>query len=250
MNNNNKVKPDIIKAVMDYRYSQGEKFERYFQTTKNRFQVCTSRSRKREIIEINSTIERLKQRIERYSDIVSILYNHEQQIKVSNVNYMSIGVVNNEFTLFNQSLFLRFNCAPPETQLTFLVTPQTISTHAVVRYLERNNTLDVKAAIVELGMALVDCAQELASHCAQTGLCPTGHTERNIKTINDGIAIIIIPDPSVLDYSEADWKVVTYISPDMVKDFNLRSHEAGFVLDDYAIEYKDDIRSYIDNMLS
>ncbi|GAB7218302.1 hypothetical protein [Vibrio comitans] len=103
------------------------------------------------------------------------------------------------------------------------------SRHAIERYLERMNSESVDRALTVMAKAVqqlnVDFVQSLEEDASEI---PCGEHDRQVETVDGGMAIIRVQDISENLWEKMNWVVLTYISADMVKDFNRRYAELGF----------------------
>ena len=103
-----------------------------------------------------------------------------------------------------------------------------ISTHAVARFMERSNTINIDNALFVLGSAILDCEKKIGMLAIEDNLKPIGYTERQIICKDGGVAVVLIQDPSDEDYRTMSWDLVTYISPDLRNHWNDKAAKREF----------------------
>lgn len=210
---------EALSLIQEYKTKQENLFKRYHQQTVDRYCVVEIQKKNAILVDVNSSFERLKSRLDRFSILLNTSYEAPDDIRAA-MRAVSVVVVDNEVKLLMSLVPLTPYYKQQKLKLNTVVSSMTISTHAILRWLTRNNSRDVENAIINLGHALVDVDREIGLKMVLQNLVPVGFNERQVKTRDGGIAFVIVPNPEVGQYKHAEMAVLTYISSDMMMDWN------------------------------
>ncbi len=212
--NNDKYKMIVRTAKLEFE----QKHERYRQITKERTTVVEKRTRKFVSIDIEATKKRLEERMSRFTVPV---FNYVDKLQEPPVLiYIGVSYVDGAFRLLESQLPLNSTSRP---NLKINISQMIITNHAIERWLERNESSDYKESLLQLGHALLAMNHQLISKQFSDKQEVYGRVERQVECLDGGIAIVIVdqPEDTVLKhFCEKDAVVVTYISSEMVNQWN------------------------------
>ena len=230
--------------IQQHKTMMREKFEQYHQATLRRFDPVFKKMKKKRTkdgvvicdIDILATKKRMYQRLSRYSKILHIDTNRDRFFSYSillndkNEYVAAISIIPITNKLAESKLLL---------QLSIEITQLVITHHAVMRWLTRNNSKDVEEAIIQLGTAMMKIDIELAQVYYTQDKFSFGLQERQVKCKDGGIAFVKVLNPEEGSYQLAEMLVTTYISKEMVQNWNRKSFNAEFPnLENNASFYK------------
>lgn len=226
----NKINQETLKLIHSYKKEMALKFDRYHQATEARYEVVITRTRKTEALNIKQSMERLNERTSRYCIplIDPFLSGEPSSDLAQSIRMFSVTVSDDQFKILSFIVPLVGFMIQPKFKLNSVISGMVITTHAIARYLERNKTTDINSALAVLGRAMIDCDRKLGEMQIFEKKLPIGYTERQIKCIDGGVAVVIIQDPSDNNYVSMEWAAVTYIDKSLINEWNNRKISENF----------------------
>ena len=185
-----------------------------------RFSCVAEKTRKRFRINVTKTKDRVEERVLKYSVKVSSHIGNDANGNVDKIFMFSVAVKDHQFILVRSLVPLTPAYSQKMFELHTVVTGFKISTHAVARFLERNNTTDIDKALSVIGAAIEKCDRHLGALELFENKIAIGEHNKTIQCSDGGAVFIIIKDPSEGNYRKVEWIVSSYISKDMVKHWN------------------------------
>ena len=216
-----KIKQETLDLINNYKIEMAAKRKRYQQQTIDRFEPAISKLKKKKgqlsaLVDIPATTKRLIDRVGRYSVVLRTHIAGE----VTSIYCFTITVDDHQFKGTSNLVPLGHGIAQQAFKLDTQLIEWRISTHAVARFLERNNTTDIDHALFILGNAITDCDRKIGKLANESNLKVVGYCERQVICSDGGVAMILIHNPSDENYRTMEWDLVTYISKDQRRHWN------------------------------
>ena len=206
-------RPIVNRALREMK----EKYDSYFDSTTDRTAPFIKETRKKSIIDLEKSDERIKERTARFSIHLA------SWIRPCSIRSMSVVSNGINFNVVSWLMPLNDSMIQQKFKLHGLNTGMVITKHALRRWLERNKSNDAKKGLEVLGKAILANEIEVSSATAFREKDVRGYHEVQFKTNDGGIAIIAFreEDDSIYgSFADMDMTLVTYISEDMVKNWN------------------------------
>ena len=221
---------DVINIVNKHKSAMAEQFILRQRVTASRFEPVIQKIKKVKgepvvVINVEKTMDRVRQRLDKFTQLIAITFSKKP---ISVIYHLSVIVINDDYRMMHTVLPLAGGMIQEPLKLDMQPVDMIITKHAITRYLERNNSTNVNDALNVLGHAIHDCDTTLGILAIKHNLVPRGYCERQVKCLDGGIAIIILKDPTEEDYRKMDWILVTYLSPGMVKWWNIEAAESEY----------------------
>ena len=198
--------------------------QKHLRTTIQRWSIET-RSGKRGAVIVDqlATQNKLKKRLSKFGVVV-----RSSLVPSANVNIQSVVCIDEQFHVTSNYVGFEKTVMQSKYHLDILHTERIITKHAILRWMVRNNSKDVDAALFTLGKAIADLDTQIGKATIIEAIKPHGYTERQVICDDGGIAILVIDNPEEERYKYMKWALVTYISEDMIMDWNIEAAESEF----------------------
>lgn len=208
------LRPDSEQVVIDYRDEYADLTKQYLDDARIRVNPAFKETRKRRTIDSVKTMHNARRYLGRFSAVCSCYCNH------AGLYVRSMVVVNHKFVML--SCFMPFSDGYRQPVFTFdvQVTKIRVSQHALIAWLERNESANCHEGLTVIGAALVDEDQRLGELAIYNKKVASGSHERQIKCSDGGVAIVIIANPDEELYTRMVWTVVTYVDETRVRYWN------------------------------
>lgn len=197
--------------------------DKKLRTTIQRWSIVTRNGKRgASIIDIKKTLERLKERLSKFSIIV------RSAGSTNSLNIQAVTFYDGEFRV--SSFYVGFERTMMQQlyALDFVPTERIITKHAILRWLARNQSTDILEALSVLGKAVSDTDTQIGFKTIVESLKPSGYTERQVECRDGGVAFLVINNPEEERYRYMQWALVTYISKDMIKHWNMAEIESEY----------------------
>ena len=215
------IRQETLDLINNYKIEMAAKRKQYQQQTIDRFEPVMSKPKTKKgktsvTIDIPATTKRLIDRVGRYSVVLC----SQLAGTVASIYCFTILIDDHQFKGTSNLVPLGYGVIQQALKLDTQLIEWRISTHAVARFLERNNTTDIDHALFILGNAITDSDRKIGKLANESNLKVVGYCERQVICKDDGVAMILIHDPSDEDYRTTQWDLVTYISKEQRRHWN------------------------------
>ncbi len=227
-------------ALDDAIKEKQSKSDHYLKITAQRWTIETKKGKRGSlVIDQTKTLDKLKSRLARFSTVV-----RSTLVPNDHINVQSVAFVSGQFHVLSNYMGFISTARQPKYHLDTLETKRVITKHAILRWMVRNKSFDVDAALYSLGKAVTDLDTQIGVTTITQMIRPVGLTERQVFCHDGGVAILVIENPEEENYRHMKWALVTYISEDMVKDWNLSAVESEFPNVE-KMTYEDFLSNYV-----
>ena len=200
--------------------------DKYLANTQRRFTPVIKETRKRTMLDLKETANKINKQISRFSIPIKTEFSH------TGIHIKSIGY-HDDFCVFSTFFALVPTVRQQLHSLEIIPTKLRITKHAIDRHQEHESHDSIKQALYSIGEALLKADMEIGNKTLE-GKRVYGTMVRQIETRENGLIFASFENPQEDNYRDMEASVITYIDEGRRRHWNERELEKEFAMvDDY-----------------
>ncbi|MGR5486185.1 hypothetical protein [Vibrio alfacsensis] len=222
-----KVNDKRIRMISDYAKHLEAKWQKK-DTVIRRWSPVIQTTRKHQVLSIGKTRKRLNQRVGQCSLVT--------QTGASELGCTTISVTHQEGKFRIATFTIKFGDEDKNEGfgIAYLIehniTQAVISRHAIERWLERNDSDDIEAALIDLSTGMTESSLKMMMLKLESENTSFDHlTEYEVKCPSGGMGIIKTSTPDDDSLITREFTLVTYLSEDQLGHWNRDEIESVFL---------------------